>query len=460
MFSEKTITALVTIPITQNVALIRISGPKTYNLISKFFDHSLPKYPQKKSQLVFGNIINHNKEIIDQVLLLCFYKPHSFTGEDVIEISCHGNLFIVNQILQLILENGAELAREGEFTKQAFFNGKLNLIQAQAINDLIRAPTLSASKLALHNLSPQTQKKFDKLIEKITDKLLKIIATIEVNIDYPEYDGVELLTSKKALNRLQEIKQELGKLLSLSRQVKVYQEGVKVAIVGKPNVGKSTLLNSLLQEEKAIVSPLAGTTRDVVEGKYNLKGIPLILSDTAGIRGAKNIVEKIGVSRSQEVLEKAELIFFLLDNSQIWSKEDIKVWKLVKNKKTVIIINKIDLKKKLKLPNEILAKNPISINAKNGEIKDLETRVEQLLVKDLGNIHSPYPFLSQSWQQSKLQELIKQIDEITQALQQEIPLDIISGDFQIVFHLLKELSGKEYNGKLLDIIFSEFCLGK
>ena len=459
MFSKKTITALVTAPISQNVALIRISGPETYDLIDKIFDHPLPKYPQKKPQLVFGNIVNQNKEIIDQVLLLCFYKPHSFTGEDVVEISCHGNLFIVNQILQLILENGAELAKEGEFTKQAFFNGKLSLIQAQAINDLIRAPTLSASKLALHNLNPQTKKRFDKLLE-ITNKLLKIIATIEVNIDYPEYDGVEYLTGKKALERLQKIRQELEKLLSLGQQAKIYQEGVKIAIVGKPNVGKSTLLNTFLQEEKAIVSSLAGTTRDVIEGKCNLKGIPIILLDTAGIRKAKNTVEKIGVSRTQQVLKKAELIFFLLDNSRTWDQEDAKTWKLIKSKKLIIIINKADLKKKLNLPDEILAKNPVSINAKNGEIKDLEAKVEQLLAKNLINIHSPYPFLSHSWQQSKLQELTKTIDEIIQALQQEIPLDVVSSDFQTAFYLLKELSGKEYNGELLDIIFSEFCLGK
>src|SRR3954462_4424891 len=183
----KTITSLVTAPITQNIALIRISGPQTYQIINKIFDRVLPNCPQKKPQLLFGKIINSKKEFIDEVLLLCFYKPHSFTGEDVVEISCHGNLFIVNQILQLVLENGAELAKEGEFTKQAFFNDELNLVQAQAINDLIRAPSLSAAKLALHNLSPKTQQEF----EVIENELLDIIATVKVNIDYPEYDGVE-----------------------------------------------------------------------------------------------------------------------------------------------------------------------------------------------------------------------------------------------------------------------------
>ncbi|CAG8509682.1 203_t:CDS:1 [Paraglomus occultum] len=311
MFTKRTIVALATAPITQNIALIRVSGPQTYSIITRIFDRSLPEYPPKNSQLIFGKIINPQKEIIDEVLLLCFYKPHSFTGEDVVEISCHGNLFIVNQILQLILENGAELAQAGEFTKQAFFNGKLNLVQAQAINDLIRAPSLPAAKLALHNLSPETQKE----LEIIENELLEIIATIKVNIDYPEYDGVEYLTGKAALSRLDRLLLKLEVIKKSGRESRVYQEGLKIAIVGKPNVGKSTLLNALLQEEKAIVSPIAGTTRDIVEARYNLQGIPLTLLDTAGIHETQDIIEKIGVERSLQALDKAEIIFFLVDNS-------------------------------------------------------------------------------------------------------------------------------------------------
>ena len=454
---NKTIASLVTAPITQNIAIIRVSGSETYKIIQKIFAGPLPAYPQKEKKLVLGHIIEpKTKEIIDQVLLLCFYKPYSFTGEDLVEIDCHGNLFIVNKILNFILSRGASLAEPGEFSKRAFFNGKINLIQAQAINDLIRAPSLSAAKLALHNLTPHAQAELNKL----EAELLEIIATVEANICYPEYDGVEYLTGKKISPRLQNLKQKLKKILSEGEQAKFYQEGVKVAIVGKPNVGKSTLLNALLQEEKAIVSPLAGTTRDVIEGKYNLKGIPLILFDTAGIRPTENVVEKIGVARSKKTLEQAELIFFLLDNSRTWSPEDSQIWIAVKNKKTIVIVNKIDLEKKMTLPENISSSDIVLIDAKAGKIQSLERKIKKLLTNDLEKIHSPYPFLSQSWQQNKLHEIIKKIKETVLALQKEIPLAIISEDLQSIFHLLQELNGKDYHPDLLEVIFSKFCLGK
>ncbi|CAI2161546.1 13845_t:CDS:2 [Funneliformis geosporum] len=429
----KTITSLVTAPITQNIALVRISGPQTYQIINKIFDRILPNYPQKKPQLLFGKIINSKKEFIDEVLLLCFYKPHSFTGEDVVEISCHGNLFIVNQILQLVLENGAELAKEGEFTKQAFFNDKLNLVQAQAINDLIRAPSLSAAKLALHNLSSESQKEF----AVIENELLDIIAIIKVNIDYPEYDGVEYLTGKAVLGRLNKLFEKLKIIETESKKAQVYQGGLKVAIVGKPNVGKSTLLNALLQEEKAIVSPIAGTTRDIVEARYNLNGIPLTLLDTAGIHETQDLVEKIGVKRTEE-----------------------NIFQRISNKNHLVIINKIDKKNNLQLPNYIPSQKTLKISAKNKRLTELETKVNELFGSDLINNLPSYPYLSQSWQQAKLTILIQQLETIINELKKETYLDALCSDLETSYKLVKELSGKEYNNDLLDIIFSKFCLGK
>jgi len=456
MFDEKTIVALVTAPITQNIALIRISGPATYKLVGEIFDRPLLEHPQKIPQIVFGNIINQKKETIDQVLLLCFYKPHSFTGEDVIEISCHGNLFIVNQILQLILENGAELAKEGEFTKQAFFNDKLNLIQASAINDLIRAPSLEGTKLALHNLNPKTQKELDF----IENELLEIIATIKVNIDYPEYDGVEYLTGKKVLSRLKKLVSQLKEIKKSGKKTRVYQEGLKVAIVGKPNVGKSTLLNALLQEEKAIVSPIAGTTRDVVEARYNLQGVPLTLLDTAGIHETQDTIEKIGVKRSFQVLAKAEIIFFLVDNSRPWDKEDENIYQKIKTKNYLLIINKTDKPNKLQILSFVPPKKILRISAKNQQIGNLEAKINELFASDVINKLSPYPYLSQSWQQAKLTLLIQQLETVISELKKEAYLDALCSDLESAYKLVKELSGKECGGELLDIIFSKFCLGK
>jgi tRNA modification GTPase len=456
MIFQRTIASLVTAPITQNIALIRISGPQTYPIIGRIFDRLLPEYPQERPQLIFGQIVNSQKEIIDQVLLLCFYKPNSFTGEDVVEISCHGNLFLVNQILQLILENGAELAQEGEFTKQAFFNEKLNLVQAQAINDLIRAPSLSAAKLALHNLSSETQKE----LEVIENELLEIIANIKVNIDYPEYDGVEYLTGKAALSRLNKLLKKLEIIKKSGQKSRVYQEGLRVAIVGKPNVGKSTLLNALSQEEKAIVSPIAGTTRDIVEARYNLKGIPLTLLDTAGIHETQDIVEKIGVERSLQALEKAEIIFFLVDNSCSWSQADENIFQKIKSKNYLFIINKIDEPNKLQIPSFISPKDICQISAKKKQLKELETKINELFAGDLINKLSPFPYLSQSWQQAKLVRLIHQLKVVISELEKETYLDALCGDLEISYKLVKELSGKDYNEELLDIIFSKFCLGK
>ncbi|MCE8159181.1 MAG: tRNA uridine-5-carboxymethylaminomethyl(34) synthesis GTPase MnmE [Candidatus Moeniiplasma glomeromycotorum] len=452
----KTITSLVTAPITQNIALIRISGSQTYPIITQIFDRPLPEYLQKKPQLIFGKIINSQKEIIDEVLLLCFYRPHSFTGEDVVEISCHGNLLIVNQIIQLILEKGAELAQPGEFTKQAFFNHKLNLVQAEAVNDLIQAPSLAGTKLALHNLDSTTQTELGDL-EK---ELLDIITNLLVNIDYPEYDGAQYLTGQIVLPRLTKLVDKLQLIQQSGQKGQVYQSGLKIAIIGKPNVGKSTLLNVLLCEEKAIVSPIAGTTRDIVEARYTLKGIPLTLLDTAGIHTTTDLVEQIGVKRSYQALEKADLIFFCVDNTDVWSTEEENIYQKIKNRNYLLIINKIDEPSSFCPPIFISSEKICRISAKEYKLTELENKIEQLFASNLISDLPTYPVLSSGWQQAKLTQLIQQLTSITEALKKKVPLDAICSDLEIGYKLFRELSGKEYQEDLLEIVFSRFCLGK
>ncbi|WNE41456.1 MAG: tRNA modification GTPase MnmE [Mycoplasmataceae bacterium] len=452
----KTIVAVVTAPITQNIAIIRISGPKTYEIIKNIFNKKIPEKQTNKNNIILGKIIE-NKEVIDQVLLFCFYSPNSFTGEDTIEISCHGNLIIVNKILGLVLENGAELATPGEFSKQGFFNGKINLIQANAINDLIRAPNLSTANLAIQNFD---YKKSEEL-EKLEDKLLEAIAKIEINIDYPEYEDVEKITIKKLIKILDNLINNIREIRIKGKKVKIYKEGIKIGIFGKPNVGKSTLLNALLNEEKAIVSSIAGTTRDVIESEYILKGIPLILFDTAGIRKTKNEIEKKGIEKSKDIYNKSDISFLVLDNSKKWKKEDEEILNIIKNKKYIIVINKKDLEKKLIIPKHIEKKNVVEISAEKKEIKNLEEKIIEVFSSNiLVENSSHYPFLSHSWQQSKLKAIEKNLKEVKSELKKEIPVDIIAGELQKSFHLLRELSGNDYDEDLLDIIFSKFCLGK
>jgi tRNA modification GTPase len=308
---SRTIVSLVTLPVTQNIAIIRVSGPKTYEIIQKVFSRKIKKEAPEPTRVIYGKIMD-GKEVVDEVIVICFYKPKSFTGEDLVEINCHGNIIIVNRIIQLLLEKGIDMAEKGEFTKQAFFNGKINLVQASAINDLIKSPSYIGNKIALHNLNPKSKSDF----KWISDRLIGIIANIKVSIDYPEYDGVEYTTGKKVREEIVEIIKKLAKIKEKSEKVAVYREGLKIAVIGKPNVGKSTLLNNLLGEEKSIVSSISGTTRDVVEFKYNILGIPLILLDTAGIRETKNSLEKKGIEKTLISIKEADMIFFVVDNSR------------------------------------------------------------------------------------------------------------------------------------------------
>ena len=290
--------------------------------------------------------------------------------------------------------------------------------------------------------------------------MLEIIANVKVNIDYPEYDGVEYLTGKQVLLRLIKLIESLKIIKENGSKIRVYQEGLKVSIIGRPNVGKSTLLNALLGEEKAIVSPIAGTTRDIVEARYNLQGIPLTLLDTAGIRQTQDIVEKIGVERSYQVLAQTDIIFFLVDNSCLWGSTEENIYQKIKPKNYLLVINKTDKPSQLQVPDYIPSQNVCRISAKNKQLGELETKIQELFATNLLTESPAYPYLSQSWQQTKLTNLIQQLEIVISELKKETYLDALVGSLETSYKTVKELSGKEYKEDLLEIIFSKFCLGK
>lgn len=456
IFFNKTITSLVTAPINQNVAIIRISGPESYSIINNIFNREIKKNYKNSPDLILGNIINRKKIIIDQVLLLCFYKPFSFTGEDVIEISCHGNLIIVNKILELIIEQGAILAKEGEFTKQAFFNGKLNLIQANAINDLIRSSSFFETNIALHNLNFKNQKGLDD----IENSILDLIANIKVNIDYPDEKEIKYITGSDAKNKLKYLLEKIEKIKKDSKKTISYNEGLKIAIIGKPNVGKSTLLNSLLNKEKAIVSKISGTTRDVIESNYNLNNINFTLLDTAGIHEDNlDYIEKIGIKKSYDVLKRSYILLFLVDSSKKWDENDQNIYNKIKKKNYLLILNKSDKKRKIKIPKNIDQERTIIINAKKKELDKLEEKIELFFYKEK-NESIKFPYLNQSWQQAKINTLINKINSILNELEEGIYLDAICEELENIYYLIRELSGKKYDNKIIDVIFKKFCLGK
>lgn len=451
----RTIVALVTAPIDQNIAIIRISGPASYEIVRAICSKEIAKLALKRTTVVLDRITK-NGVTIDQVLLFLFRKPNSFTGEDTIEISCHGNLAIVNKILELLLAQGAILATPGEFSKQAFFNGKLNLIQANAINDLIRAPNLVTAKMAVENFDSKKQKE----LARLEDELLDVIAKVEINIDYPEYEDVERITPTKLREVASRVLREIVVIRKKGKRVQIYEQGIKIGIFGKPNVGKSTLLNALLDEDKAIVSPIPGTTRDVVEGRYALDGIPLILFDTAGIRTTTDQLEESGIQKSKQMIAKLDLCLFLVDNSRSWSTEDKEIFNLVSSKNYLLVLNKCDLIANLHLPAFIQREKVVEISAEHKKLVKLETRIKELFLTSSNHQDNQYPFLAHSWQQSRLKIIEEKLNKLVVAIDNKIPVDVIAGDLQVAFRLLRELSGNEYDEDLLEMMFSKFCIGK
>ena len=447
-----TIAAIATSMGRSAVNIIKISGPESISIVSKIFTKDLSKL--EPNTINYG-FIKEDNELIDEVLVSLFTSPNSQTGEDIVEINTHGGISVTNKVLELVLSNGARLAEPGEFLKRAFLNGKKDLIEAEAISDLINAKTEEARKMSLKGLSGELSKK----IKTLRNKILNIIANIEVNIDYPEYEDAIIYTNELLKTNINEIQSDLEKLVKESEKGTLLNNGINVGIVGKPNVGKSSLLNLLINEDKAIVTDIEGTTRDIVEGNITINGVTLNLIDTAGIRETNNVVEKRGVEKSKDIINKSDLIIALFDISRPFTLEDEAILSSIKAKKSIIILNKTDLPTKIDL-NKFTSYNVIKTSVKEDVGKDeLLNMIKELF--SLNEIETgDFTYLSNARQISLIKEALKLCLEIKYQNEQNTPVDLIQIDLQNLWEKLGEITGDAYKDELLDEIFSKFCLGK
>src|SRR5690554_1020645 len=434
---------------TAGISVIRVSGQHSIEKVNKAFKG--PNLTKVKTHTIhYGHILNSSGEVIDEVMISVFIGPKSFTAENTVEISTHGGILVTDLVLERILELDIRLANPGEFSERAYLNGRIDLVEAESIMDIIHAKSESALKIANLGLEKRTS----KLVTDLRDKLLAIIANIEVNIDYPEYDEAEEVTNNFVYEQTKLLIADMKYLLSKSSQTRLIREGIKTAIIGRPNVGKSSLLNTLIDEDKAIVTNIAGTTRDLVDAHINIGGITLNLVDTAGIRETKDLVEQIGVLKSKEVISKAELILLVLDQSEALTKEDLELLELTKEKPRIIILNKSDLENKLKDIEGI----KISTITYEG-IEVLEHAILDKL--KLGNLsESDFNYLSNVRHINKVKEALNALEQVLVSIDLMMPVDILVTDLTTAWNLLGDILGKNSGTELLDELFSKFCLGK
>ena len=445
---DNTIAAISTPLGTGAISIIRMSGKDSISIINKIFTKDLSN--EKSHTIHYGKIIDNNEEI-DEVLVSLMRSPKTFTKEDVIEINCHGGLSTTNKVLELLLNNGAVLASPGEFTKRAFLNGRIDLIEAQGIMDLIEAKTELARTQAMKELNGNLSNKIDLLREK----LIEIISNIEVNIDYPEYEDINKVTNEQIYPKIKELIQEIDNLIASSEDGKIIKEGITIGIIGKPNVGKSSLLNAILEEEKAIVTDIEGTTRDTIEGTTIINGIACNFIDTAGIRNSNNIVEQIGVNKSKKIIDTCDLVLLVLNNNDIITKEEQELLEQIRNKPHIVIVNKIDLEQKLELNEECIK---ISIKEKKGleQIKDKISEIfnlEKIKMQDM-------TYLSNARSISLLKKANNLLVSSLTNIENNYPIDIVEIDLKESWNTLGEIIGKTYTDELLDEMFQRFCLGK
>ncbi|MBE3569480.1 MAG: tRNA uridine-5-carboxymethylaminomethyl(34) synthesis GTPase MnmE [Bacillales bacterium] len=444
------------------IAIVRLSGPDAVSIADRVF-HSPSG---KKLADVPTHTIHYGQlhdpqtgNVVEEVMVSVMRAPKTFTREDVVEINCHGGLVSVNRVLQLVLNSGARMAEPGEFTKRAFLNGRIDLSQAEAVMDLIRAKTDKAMNVALN----QMEGRLSKLIRKLRQEILEVLAQVEVNIDYPEYDDVEDMTHEMLLKKSLYVKQEIEKLLRTSQQGKILREGLSTVIIGRPNVGKSSLLNALVHENKAIVTNIPGTTRDVIEEYVNVRGVPLRLVDTAGIRETEDIVERIGVERSRQVLKEADLILLVLNYSEELTAEDEKLFEAAEGMDVIVIVNKTDLPQKINMKQvHKLAKNykivTTSLLEEQG-IDELEEAIASLFFE--GSIESQdATYVSNSRHIALLNQALKAINDAIAGVEASMPVDMVQIDLTRTWELLGEIIGDSVHESLINQLFSQFCLGK
>ena len=456
-----TIAAISTAPGEGAIGIVRISGEDAIRIADEVYRLKDKRLKEQPSHTIhYGHIVDpKNDEVIDEVMVTVLRAPKTFTREDVVEINCHGGIVAINRILQLVLRMGARLAEPGEFTKRAFLNGRIDLSQAEAVMDLIRAKTDKSMQMAMRQLDGE----LSKLIQNLRQEILNTLAQVEVNIDYPEYDDVEEMTLQLLREKTQQVSQGIRVLLNTASQGKILRDGLKTAIVGRPNVGKSSLLNVLLREEKAIVTDIAGTTRDTIEEYVNVRGVPLQLIDTAGIRETDDVVERIGVERSRKALNEADFVLLILNQSEELMDEDLRLLEQTKDFKRIILLNKTDLPTKIDMDKvkEFVTDSEIvttSMLKKEG-IDQLEEKIADYFFQGQMNERDA-TYLSNTRHIALLEKAEQALQEVANGVDMGMPVDLIQIDFTRAWDLLGEITGDTVQDELLTQLFSQFCLGK
>lgn len=451
-----TICAIATSQGVGAIAIIRVSGEDSISIVNKIFKGKNLENVDTHT-INYGHIIDKDNNIIDEVLVSVMKAPRTFTAEDTVEINTHGGISPTNKTLELLLESGCRLAEPGEFTKRAFLNGRIDLLEAEAVMDMIDSKTEQQRKMAINQISG----KVSSLINDLRNDMVQIISNINVNIDYPEYDDVEIMTNNVLVPKIQNLKTRIEKILKESENGKIIKEGIKTSIIGRPNVGKSSLLNNLLEEDKAIVTDIAGTTRDIVEGQISINGVLLNMIDTAGIRETNDLVESIGVEKSLKIMEESDLILFMVNNNEEITDDIVELLNKIGDKNYLLVINKIDLERKIDLDKIKVEKSKIvELSVKDNKgIDDLKNKIIELF--NLNSLETKDPtYLSNTRSLSILRRCLDAIKEVEKGLINDMPIDMIELDIKNIWEELGKINGTSYEEELLDEMFSRFCLGK